>query len=68
MKATICADGTLVVTPESELDAYALNQWALRNLARIPPPGEEPMPKMITDCSAYAGQLQIGDLPSRRRV
>lgn len=32
MKATIRADGFLVVQPETDLEAYALKHWARENL------------------------------------
>lgn len=52
MKATISVDGTLIVRPESELEAYALAQWSNANMAdwadvRITPP------KLMTDCSEF---------------
>lgn len=69
MKTTILADGTLSITPESDLDAYALNQWSIANLdwSRVPANGT-PLPKMILDCSEYAGRLgvvvKIDNLPT----
>ncbi|WP_186200643.1 hypothetical protein [Burkholderia gladioli] len=60
MKTTILADGTLSITPESDLEAYALNQWGQVNLdlSKIPANGQ-PLPNMILDCSEYAGRLGI---------
>lgn len=60
MKTTILADGTLSITPESDLEAYALNQWGQVNLACFPiPPAGQPFPKMILDCSEYAERLGV---------
>lgn len=60
MKTTILADGTLSITPESDLEAYALNQWGRMNLTGRPIPSDgNPLPKMILDCSEYAGRLGI---------
>ncbi|MBU9502845.1 hypothetical protein KTE68_22090 [Burkholderia multivorans] len=52
MKATILADGTLKIEPESELEAYALGQWSVENL---PPfrPWEEPQLNVRVDLSGY---------------
>ncbi|WP_186191039.1 hypothetical protein [Burkholderia gladioli] len=60
MKTTILADGTLSITPESDLEAYALNQWGQVNLdfSKIPANGQ-PLPNMILDCSEYVGRLGI---------
>ncbi|RQV20649.1 hypothetical protein DF039_12495 [Burkholderia cenocepacia] len=60
MKTTILADGTLSISPESDLEAYALNQWGIANLdwSRVPANGT-PLPKMILDCSEYAGRLGV---------
>jgi hypothetical protein len=52
VKTTIRADGTLHVTPETELEAYALNQWGKANFGS----GFEtriPEIKIIVDMSAY---------------
>ncbi|MCA8045496.1 hypothetical protein [Burkholderia arboris] len=60
MKTTILADGMLSITPESDLEAYALNQWWIANLdwSRVPANGT-PLPKMILDCSEYVGRLGV---------
>ncbi|HDR9036104.1 TPA: hypothetical protein QDB07_003612 [Burkholderia vietnamiensis] len=60
METTILADGMLSITPESDLEAYALNQWGMVNLdwSKVPANGQ-PLPKMILDCSEYAGRLGI---------
>ncbi|WP_321944690.1 hypothetical protein [Burkholderia cenocepacia] len=69
MKTTILADGTLSITPETDLEAYALNQWGTANLdwSRVSA-NETPLPKMILDCSEYAGRLgvfvKISNLPT----
>lgn len=57
MKTTILADGTLSVTPESEFEAYALNQWGKTNLNWQSL--EAYTPKMIIDCSDYAEKLGL---------
>ncbi|UEP42739.1 hypothetical protein [Burkholderia sp. B21-005] len=60
MKTTILADGTLSITPESDLEAYALNQWGRANLdySRVPPTCE-PLPKMILELNEYAERLGL---------
>nr|DAH88000.1 MAG TPA: hypothetical protein [Caudoviricetes sp.] len=60
MKTTILADGTLSISPEFDLEAYALNQWGVANLdwSRVPANGQ-PLPKMILDCNEYAARLGI---------
>jgi hypothetical protein len=57
MKTTILANGTLTVTPESEFEAYALNQWGQANLNWQSL--EAYTPKMISDCSDYAEKLGL---------
>ena len=58
MKATIRADGTLSVTPESDLEAYALSRWSTENIrsdwydVRYSAP-----PKIILDMSDYAAAI-----------
>lgn len=61
MKAHIAADGTMVITAETELEAYALGRWSLesqldldRNFWR---------PKLLTDCSKYPEAMQLILLP-----
>jgi hypothetical protein len=61
MKATILADGTLSIAPESGLEAYALDRWANENITsdwycvtRVPP-----APKLILDCSEYADRMDL---------
>jgi len=52
VKTTIRADGTLHVTPETELEAYALNQWSKANFGS----GFEmriPEIKIFVDMSSY---------------
>ncbi|OTP79464.1 hypothetical protein [Caballeronia sordidicola] len=60
MKTTILADGTLSVTPETDLEAYALSRWSTENIradwydARISAP-----PKIILDMSEYAAAVGL---------
>lgn len=54
MKATITADGALVVRPESELEAYALARWSESNFRDWANVLVTP-PKLTTDCSDYPG-------------
>ncbi|SOE85670.1 hypothetical protein SAMN05446935_6144 [Burkholderia sp. YR290] len=61
MKTTILADGTLSITPESDLEAYALDRWSRENITsdwycatRVPP-----APKLILDCSEYADRMGL---------
>ncbi|WP_321810093.1 hypothetical protein [Burkholderia sp. BCC1985] len=62
MKATILADGTLHISPESDLDAYALGQWSRVNLAdwfNV----AQPSVKIIVDLSGYPGALAPLTIP-----
>lgn len=60
MKTTILADGTLSVTPESDLEAYALSRWSTENIrggwcdVRASAP-----PKIIIDMSEYAAAVGL---------
>ncbi|WP_124588254.1 hypothetical protein [Burkholderia cepacia] len=63
MKATIQADGTLVVTAESELDAYALGQWSRANIGDWHNVTARTLAIMI-DCSAYPRALVPLTIPS----
>ncbi|HDR9026931.1 TPA: hypothetical protein QDB14_001101 [Burkholderia vietnamiensis] len=56
MKATILADGTLHISPESDLDAYALGQWSRVNLADWFNVAQRSM-KITVDLSGYPGAL-----------
>lgn len=40
MKTTITADGTLTISPENELEAYALSQWC--KASSVEPMGDQP--------------------------
>ncbi|WP_454825378.1 hypothetical protein [Paraburkholderia xenovorans] len=55
MKSTILADGTLSIAPETELEAYALDQWCRVNIdyrrATVH------MPKICIDFSGYPGAM-----------
>lgn len=62
MKATILADGTLQISPESDLEAYALGQWSRANF------GDwfnacEPHVKIIVDMSGYPAALAPLHIP-----
>lgn len=57
MKGTILADGTLQISPESELEAYALGQWSRANF------GDwfnacEPCVKIIVNLSEYPQAIE----------
>lgn len=60
MKTTILADGTLSIAPESELEAFALNCWAEKNITsdwfNVTRPAP---PKIIIDLSGYAEKLNL---------
>lgn len=61
MKTTILANGTLSIAPESELEAFALNCWADKNITSdwfnaARPAGP---PKIIIDFSGYAEKLGL---------
>jgi len=49
MKTTITADGTLTISPESELEAYALSQWGKASF--VEPMGDQP--------SRFTGKMLI---------
>jgi hypothetical protein len=58
VKTTILADGTLSVSPESELEAFALNCWAKENITADWYAANRHAPiKIIVDMSGYAGRL-----------
>ncbi|WP_241331184.1 hypothetical protein [Burkholderia cenocepacia] len=65
MKATILSDGTLSVSPESELDAYALGQWSRQNIGDWFNAAARPM-AIIIDCSAYPRALEPLTIPQAR--
>jgi hypothetical protein len=54
VKATVRADGTLIVAPESGLEAYALSRWSKENIrsdwydVRMSPP-----PNIVVDLSDF---------------
>jgi hypothetical protein len=54
VKAIIRADGTLIVAPESGLEAYALSRWSKENIrsdrydVRMSPP-----PNIVVDLSDF---------------
>lgn len=62
MKTDIKADGTLTIAPESELEAYALDQWCRANIdyRRVHPP----FPKIIVDFNGFPGAMQAVKVPS----
>ena len=55
MKAAIRADGTLVITPETDLEAFAVSCWIEKNATtdwyNAAPPA---VPKVIANLSAFA--------------
>lgn len=55
MKATISAEGVLIVRPESELEAYALAQWSNANMVDWWCSVHVTRPRLMTDCSEYPG-------------
>jgi hypothetical protein len=55
MKATISADGTLTVRPETELEAFALAQWSNLNMSDWWTDVRVTRPRLMTDCSEYLG-------------
>ncbi|AIP31256.1 hypothetical protein DR64_761 [Paraburkholderia xenovorans LB400] len=59
MKATIQADGTMVITAETEIEAYALGRWSMDSNLDLDP--NLWCPKLVTDCSKYPAAIQ----PSR---
>ncbi|VWC78756.1 hypothetical protein BLA17378_03767 [Burkholderia aenigmatica] len=65
MKATILAGGTLSVSPESDLEAYALAQWSRQNIGDWFNAASRPMAIMV-DCSAYPDALEPITIPRAR--
>ena len=65
MKATILADGTLYVSPESTLEAYALRQWGMSNIASRDVAELDNLPKMTIDCRGHAGEFVTSTRPLR---
>lgn len=49
MNTTITADGTLIITPETEVEAYALSQWGKSSFTE--PMGDQP--------SQFTGKMLI---------
>ncbi|WP_131753577.1 hypothetical protein [Burkholderia vietnamiensis] len=62
MKATILTGGALLVTPESELDAYALAQWSKANLPDWFNAASRHV-NVIVDVSAYPGAIEPLTIP-----
>ncbi|SIT43707.1 hypothetical protein BN2476_350249 [Paraburkholderia piptadeniae] len=56
MKATILADGTLHVAPESDVEAYALDQWCRVNIDYRR--ADVHAPKICVDFNDYPGAMQ----------
>lgn len=55
MKATIKANGMLVVVPETELEAYALGRWSAANMPDWFDCSAKPTPKFMLDCDEFPG-------------
>lgn len=65
MKATITSVGALVITPESELEAYALTRWSDANLADWFTASDRGLNVEI-DCSAFpVAPIVISRRPAR---
>lgn len=62
MKATILADGTLEIAPETGIEAYALDKWCRANLDYRNV--VDPKPKMLVDLSEFPGALQPIPVPA----
>ncbi|MFX1675182.1 hypothetical protein PWR63_23530 [Paraburkholderia sp. A2WS-5] len=58
MKVTIEANGSLVVTPESGCEAYALGHWAKANLEPMYQQVIVSPPRVLIDCSAFPESLE----------
>jgi hypothetical protein len=56
MKTELCADGTIVITPESGIEAYALDKWCRDEFAAIP---SSYRPKLVVDFSGYPSAIKI---------
>lgn len=59
MKTTIRADGTLVIAPETEFEAYALNCWGKENITVDWYDVRCERPKITIDLSEYAHLLDV---------
>jgi hypothetical protein len=59
MKTTIRADGTLVIAPETEFEAYALNCWGKENITSDWFDATRPQLKIIIDLSEYSHLLDV---------
>ena len=62
MKTTILADGTLRIAPESELEAYALDQWCRSNLDYLRV--DVHMPKIIVVFTEFPAALRVIEVPA----
>ncbi|MBB2981768.1 hypothetical protein [Paraburkholderia tropica] len=64
MKATIKADGTLVVMPETEIEAYALGRWSATNMTDWFTGNAKALPKFMLNCEQFPGALDPVVLPN----
>lgn len=55
MKADLCADGHIVITPESGVEAYALDAWCNKEFSAIP---STYRPKLVVDFSEFPDLLK----------
>lgn len=66
MNATIRADGTLVVSPENELEAYALGRWSSTNFNDWQSVTAKHL-KIVVDCSAWPAAIEPLLMPGEVR-
>jgi hypothetical protein len=60
VKTTILANGTLSITPETDIEAYALSRWSSENITADWYDARLPQLKIVLDLSAYADQMAAG--------
>lgn len=68
MKATLTADGTLVVTPENDLEAYALKQWGIASFATLDENALAEFPKITVNCGEFKGGFISSTRPLTSRI
>ena len=68
MKATLTADGTLVVTPENDLEAYALKQWGIASFAALDQQALAVFPKITINCGEFKPGFICSTRPLATRI
>lgn len=68
MKASLTADGTLVVHPENDLEAYAIRQWATLSFGSLDETQAAALPKITVNCGEFKGGFISSTRPLTTRV